>query len=474
MQSGFHTFISEIDDRLGMIDSDGKVLIPNKYASLKRLTSTKVLATKEDGSQKHLIIPDEKKTTHLSKVDYKGNTIFHDYYLHPKTNKVDKTLGVISGSDTLLHSNLYLSKSPLSMPFWDSLYTIQSVDHEGYGLVNYKGQVVMEPQATRIQKTSQPHLFNVQIDGKNGIYNIHEQKLDTADFDMFVSAKYTYISTQQNGLKGIMDLERKELIPMTYDQIYYNNGHFILKKDESYSIFSLANNTFSDETFTKVDYRNKMVDIVRLGNKYALYDGKDLSYITDTIYDQLESVTKLYIEGFQLTYDTTSINPQANPEIENQEKKPRNHMKASRTYTYFDTNGAVIHGPGTLKLHPVTDSVFVYYDDTLMTFINLRNNDIYTIKKTRYDKNKYTISIDGKYVFPFQLIQKKEKTPRYESLETINDSKIYIYEIDGLYGLMTIDNKITEPIYDEIKEHYIDLLKVKYKGKYGIMKIFEE
>ena len=84
-------------------------------------------------------------------------------------------------------------------------------------------------------------------------------------------------------------------------------------------------------------------------------------------------------------------------------------------------------------------------------------------KKVINDKNE-TIFQKYAQVMPIELTNLLSETP-YEK-------KVLMYELDGKYGLVSIDEeKITEPKYDEIYsfEHKEGILLVKENNKYGII-----
>jgi len=473
-QNGFRTLLSSIDDQLGMIDYDGNVLIPNEYASLQHLSSTKILGIKLDGSKKEILIPSKINKAFLGQAQIKGNSIFFDFFKNKDNNNVGKTICILSGKDTLLPPNQYFLASPISKPIWDSLYIIQPIDKKIFGLINYNGQIVMEPQATKLKKTHLPHLFNAEIDGEIVIYNIRNKTIMLEDFDIFVAKNAPYIYKKQDGNVGVMDLNGKEIIPMEWDLIKYSKGRFKLRKDGLYSNYSIKKDAFSKDQFSKIlDYKNKKVDIVKMGKIYSLYDGEEFQFKTYAPFNQLKSISAKYIEGRYFIYDTLNKSPDAT--IKNQGINDEKTITRKPAYTYFDSLGKIVYGPGFNKLKFLIDDNFVLHHDSLMTFINLVTNNTYSINRAKYKKHKAAISIgEEKYFFIRDLINKKEKATSFELLEPMKDNKTYLYKLNGLYGLMTIDKKITEPLYDEIYERSDNRYLVKKNGKFGIMKMLDD
>jgi len=474
-ESAFHTLLTYIDDKIGMIDAAGVELIPNKYASLRRITTTQVEAINDNGKKKVITIPSLKSSNVFKTWKYENNVVYEDCYLDTKTNKIFKTIGIKAGDKTILSPDKYFSKDKLYGPLVDSLYIISDIETGLLGVVNYRGQVVMEPQATKLQSTNVPHLYNAIIDNKKTVFDIQKQELITHEDEISVFFKAPYLMVSKDKKKGLLDLNGKELIPKIFDGIDYNESYFSLVRGDSPE-FNKKSGIYDIEKDSIVNLKCNFIStpekVLRLniGKKYAFYDARTFEMISDTIYDKIDIVSKKYYEGTERLWKVIKYKHEG----EEKERKVRDN-----NYTYFDRLGNTVYGPSKKRLKSLYNDIFVYRD-SMMHFINIETEEIYSIEKREYEKKDEVIIFDKTdYFFVEDFFNKKEKATKYQNLknETTFDldkrRRLYTTQKDDLYGFVLDGETITKPIFEKIRYHTKNkTCSVLYKGKSGLLKVY--
>ncbi len=461
----YFTFITSLNDQLGLIDSDGKVLIPNNYSVVKRVSSTEVFLMTKEGEKLYVSIPASKRNDGQRSLQFGKYHVITDHFSNEHKKERGQRIFVFNGQDTLLKKNRFYVKFNLPDTIKDSLFVVYKNGLKG--LINYRGEILLDPIATEIRKTYFPHFYGVQIDEKNAIFDTRNQKVTYIPNGLTLLRKSPFFIVESGAKKGLLNMQQQEVLPIEYDEILPGKKHFTLKKNNKYSVFNPKRNKFSKEEFDLVsNLRNSILVKYKKGSHYGLFNTELLTKVTEPVFYHVKSRYNLYHEGIENKNDTLAV--------ENSSNKIK--FNTRNFYSYFDNDGKSFVLPSFKKCYFLSKDIYLQYGkDSLMTFTNKVTGETCTVPNKKHKRSvQGAILLDGTYhSFLHEIMTLKEKAPKYDSLKLMNNKSTYAYKKNGLWGFRTANKIISDPVYDEIHEHYgiENKYVTKYKGKYGVLHI---
>lgn len=407
------------DNKWGVIDNFGNYIINPEYDEM-------------------IIIPDKNEDLFIcyENVNYENET-YTTKVLNAKGEKILKVF-----------SNLEAIENYDNVETWYEANVLKYKDDEKYGLIDYKGNVVVKAEYDNIYAL--PGVHNniiVEKEGKKGLVNSKLKKLvieEAYTSIELLSENYSEGYIVSNGEKyGIINSDGKVILECNYDKILKFVGN------KQYEIFNGIDN---------IIINNKGEEVLNIGAKTAISVNND-NYIF------------MYENKYGISNSSNEII--VNPEYE--------YLKyAFGSYYIISKNGkfGIISDDGQIKLElnyldisyiadaniiklekennktDLMDGNFeVKLSDVIVSEINVDNGYIRVRENDEYNY----------YNFKFEKISNKEAMPTHT---------LFMVKEDGKYGYINKDGeKIVDAIYDDAKEqNQYGYCAVKKDGVWGVIK----
>ncbi len=199
------------DGKYGMIDFEGKELLPCEYSQIKAL----------DGTTNNFIV---KKDDKVGLVNEKGQIIIKTEYKNIRTLKEG----------------------------YKEQYIIINQDNN-YGIISTNGTVVIEPTYQEIKYLGSSTIFGIKQDDTWKLFDTQENKvLIDSGYEDFVEVRSDNIVVKKDGKYGIVTKANEVKIEPQYEDLKYAFSiYYIAKKDGKYGIINLEN-----ETVKEFEYKN--------------------------------------------------------------------------------------------------------------------------------------------------------------------------------------------------------------------------
>ena len=464
-EQGFNVLTTKLNGNYGMIDFNGKILIPSKYKSIKRLTNSKIEVVKENGKNKIKNIPPNESSLFFRQFKYINNTIQEEFVLNNKNKQADKSVRILSDKKDLLERHAYYFRDKFFFYKPDSLIIVEEAKTNLLGIIDTDGRVRMKPSATNISRTHISNLFEVEIGSKKGLYNAIKNELIFHDeYNLFVLNE-DFLFSKKDSKNGLLTLEQREIFAPTYDDLYEKSGNIYLKKDSKYFIYSAAKDSLSSDYFDRIYAGKENVVRVQKGLNFSLYDASKFEYLLDTVYSNIKPASEKYYVGTEkiLSKKRSKVKTY-NGQIE---KKPT----VTHRYTYFNHEGKTVNGPYKRRLKKLKGDYFVY-SDSIPKVINILTNTSFEIATNEFKVEDEVLILDDEYYyFLDDFIEKKGSITPYRKLKEYEKPDIYVYQENEKYGFTTKIKKITQPLFDKILIDAENQFSVKLEGKWGLIKL---
>lgn len=430
----------------GIINKNGKAIIPCKYMQIEKLSDGKYLAEDKNGFKDYVF---DKNGNEI----YCGKRLFNssDYFIeYDYKNKLytvwDKNFR------KLFSSNLIPS-------YFDNELFILKDFQKGEKLVNAKGVDVLAD-----------FYYSINLLTKTQ------------------NRKYFKVSKHNQGMFGIIDENEKIIVPEMFDKIFfvektnefwgikYNNEVFYrnsANRTKTYVSFDLNGQQKFEKTvknseyiefaqpdfkvipvknsvpFVKIRYKNIISDNNKTKVDYELVD-KNNNVISEK-YEDLKPLDNKYYLSFNK--GPSVIDGYGNLVI-----PPHLFILISKDKCYFLATNP-------FKNKNFKKLIFTIFDDNFKTLTKISSEDIPIVGK----KDFIIISNDNKYY----AVNEKGKNVlknKYDVLKIVpDDEMLYIAKKDSLFGVISSDEKIIIPFeYQEIKPDN-NIFKVKKDNKWRIL-----
>jgi hypothetical protein len=335
--------------RIGLINLEGKVILPLSYALIYGdvIVTGNYYGEYKEGVYGNCIMFDNKGNQ-ISKIKYNHITYFEIHWSLPttkdKNGKWNYTSDVVfqarvDGTDNLYFFNKYGKTLPLSNKF-NNVTQITNDCYIGekdgkYSLVDKYGNDITQFKYESIREIVLPNqiTFICKKNGKYGLVDIHGKILiqfiyDDLIYMNFLSAlefdfrngiqnqeEYLFYLGKKNGKYGILNNDGKELTDFKYEEITafaidedpnnsnnYNkifkakfNGKYGLIDFNGLELFPFNSNNFNIMFYTSKNY------VVQNENNYSLYDANG-NLLTESKYEITEPAGNFFISRINDKY----------------------------------------------------------------------------------------------------------------------------------------------------------------------------
>ena len=200
--------------KYGLIDFEGKEIIPCDYDGILALASVK---------NEFLI----KKAGNTGLINEKGQTIIPTQYKEILTLKDG----------------------------YNSEYIIVNEDNK-YGVINTTGTVLVEPKYEEIKYLNSSTMFAIKEAGVWKLFNTENSNIIIdGGYDDIVEAKNDSITIVKEGKYGIINANKEEKVVPQYDDLkYIFSIYYIAKKDGKFGVINLENEEIIPFEYTNMVY----------------------------------------------------------------------------------------------------------------------------------------------------------------------------------------------------------------------------
>lgn len=202
------------DGKYGIIDFDGKEIVPCEYDEIYALNGVK---------NSLVTVKDNKKGL----IDIKGNIIIENEYkdIQKLTSK------------------------------YENGYIVQN-DQNKFGVINYSKKVVLECKYNEIKNVYDDNSYVVKENGNLKIVDEQGNSYLDGNYTDIISIDDNNVIVEKNNKFGVVTKTGEEKIPVEYQALtnLYPND-YIAKKDDKYGVISIDNQVLLDFQYTSLFYR---------------------------------------------------------------------------------------------------------------------------------------------------------------------------------------------------------------------------
>ncbi|MGP1611528.1 MAG: WG repeat-containing protein [Catonella sp.] len=503
--------VNKEEYRYGVMDSNGKLIVPMKYAWVDDFVNGMAIVRSGD---------ENGEVAKVGAVDKNGKEVVPLKYDNINSfNKYGFAVVAVSWNENsrgLINQKGEMVISPQYNMFYEiegsELYKTEKIEGERttYGLMNYKGELVASNKYSNVEiyddlklvvlkNTNENGIMDkvgmIDYEGKNllpfdasyisdrqekGVFFVRKGENEEARFGM-VDAKgkelYPFtLSTHDNfehGLArvskgvnydqwGLLDASGKEIVPCEDDYIFpFSEGLATFKdKDGKYGFYDTKGKVALDlgKEYSGLEYFSDGLCAVKKKGKYGYIDKKG-KLVIPCKFDEVD----LFIRGLARIYKTDKMGnrriglinkkgKQVTPvQYTDIEYKDSGEIKVGLKDNYITKYG-FLDKNGKMIVPPKYNEVYSYHDKAGIVSILKSNGDVKFGLADKSGKLDKTIKFDDIY------------TPYKGMFKTVKNSK---------YGMMDVKGKeLLKPIYTDIEnypENGVDLAVISKNGKQGLI-----
>lgn len=292
------------NDKIGLIDFSGKVVLEAKYDDIKSL----------DFVRNRLIITKENKK---GLVDTAGNIIVdtnYDDIIGELTSQKTGYITVLESDENKLYGYISANGDKSINPQYDEISTISDIQdsnkillvvkkEDKFGIVDEQNNQILPIEFEEIDSLFTNNVFACKKDSKWGVVNSNNEVIiDYNYLSCVINSKCIIVKLNKN--EQMFDFEGKAIQETTYDKIYGPNDDFmIVEKSDKYGVYSLADNKeIIAPSYKRIEYISNGLFSVQKSNKNAIIN-KENEELTEYKYNNISG-----LEGTSLIECTDAKN----------------------------------------------------------------------------------------------------------------------------------------------------------------------
>jgi hypothetical protein len=446
--------------RIGLVSKNGETIVPQDYISIEKLDHSLVVVQRPEGQFQ---IFDTEHLTLISNIFDKvlkfGERNDDDYYWSDDKIIKNSKLAIVKRENKYGAINEF---GELVVPIeYSSLSLKENNLLEGDGvLLDSLGRVVVTngnitvPLIGKFEAASmlENNLIMAKQNGFWGCISLNGETIIPFAYDSIKLAGIYFIVSQkqdnENFEYGVIDIKKNEIIPFTeVDDIEYDKGLFIYKKDSKYGVYSERGVPITASLYDKIERLNDF--LIKVGENDVEYD----------VHDDWYSERKVINWGL-LSCTGEEILPCSYKLIEPFENTSFVIIKNYSCYGLLDVYGRIVLEPKYNEIGTFEDSFSI-------------------VKRTFevFDKNSETVDVEAYGVIDSSM---NEVIPCcFSQLEYDKELRKFKTEkgyklIDGRFVCTTNDRRILVPskyVYckDFVNNRAISVLYKNPGFKYGLI-----
>lgn len=488
-----------IDNKWGVSDSIGKIIIPIRYDNIT-LIDDYFQATEDknifffnlSGNKinKKFELSEKFAKLNLTKIqrsgkwgvlDSVGNEIIpcqYDTLIHQRNIDAiiavkDNKYGLFNKQGEEIAPCVY---DPIKDYYSDSYGSKQTFvvrQNEKCGLINCELRQEVIPCKYEYIEMFHPHKNLYIVSSLSGLgYSDYYRKgliddkgkvILLCEYQEIFAAKSNIVLVKQNGLLGFMDVTNGQwLIPIKYQSaMTYHINPFILKLNDKWGLVDSTHNRLTSFKFDRIesnDFVNKDFAQTKIGSQYGIINRKG-EEIVPCIYDEVKSIYSLF---FVRKGNKWGIINQTGIQLKNciYDDFEGEYWFNKRKWTAIKENGkwGLMNGEGEIMVKPQYQSIEKNYNDLV---INVSQ-----------DARWGVVDSIGKKIIPCQ----------YDKVKSINKNFIAV-QTNGLWGIVDFTNReIVSCQYGNIEVSGVnlndnnlsennksDFIKIRKNGRWGLL-----
>jgi len=245
-----------LDSLTGFINKNGKLILQPQFTSISAQNQGYIIAKDTSG--------------HYALIDKKGKI-----ELPPNYDKIkraaDSSFIAHKGIKTDLYRNgkIIMKDIPFIVEEYTRDHLIVKNTNDEYSLMNKKRKLVLSKKYDYISTTSQAKGFILHDDRKKGYYNPTKKLISISPTydNLEFSHKSTRIVTTLDNKKGILDSEGRLILFQHYDDIKSYKNCFLLKKGGKFGVIDKNKKELIPLRYDKIDFINGNKCRVRKGGE---------------------------------------------------------------------------------------------------------------------------------------------------------------------------------------------------------------
>lgn len=479
----------EQDEKYGVIDKEGNVVIEAKYVSIDIPNPSKAIFIKSEDGKNYTAIDNEGKAiftdydnieaiaiNNISSnipyektvlkyklnglyglIDFNGKKITENIY-NSITNidykegnlKVEQNgqFGVINIKGTTILKAEY--DSIISDGYYDEEtkyenagFVLRVKTDNGYrfGYANRKGKIILETLYNEINRITEIEGKDVYLitsnNGRYGLMKNGKEVLKNEYTDLSFDINNHLLIAQKDKIYGVVNLEGKNIIPIDYDNIIIGGKYIDAQKGEDILIFNAKGENISTEIISYNKVNDDYAIIIDKNNNYNIVDNKDNKKLRENY---------TYIENVKDNYFIVTQNGKA----------------------------GIIDGEGKIVIELKYDAIQKIESTNVLQAIQENRIDIIDeemkahsgIEKALMSKKENYIKLYSENDIKYYNLSGKEVT--YQEL--FPNNVIYASKKNDKWGLVDKDGNIVANYqYDMVTEQNGNVAGVKKDGKWKIV-----
>lgn len=259
-----------INDKFGVIDSSGKVILPCKYVSVTYYRSLSSIGY-SDGKSYFLRNMIDGETTSVpyknDMPDLKEVQIMVPYYdkekIKPGLFKIVHVKGNAEHKYERFDSITISADAVIAPDFPDSIFLIKH--NKKWGLASMRRNIFLPAKYDTIIKTHYNNTYVLKEEQNWIVYKQTEAEGEFTQFKYFKILDKSYFLTKRELKYGVLDFDLRIKIPFEYDSLIFSRyflSEFAGKKNKQWQIFNFQTNQAVDSNFFHA---------VRFANKFENY-----------------------------------------------------------------------------------------------------------------------------------------------------------------------------------------------------------
>ncbi len=456
----------------GIMDTSGVTIVKPRYRRINKISRGKLKGTLADNSEELFQVEetsgmnphqeDKQLKLHSSKmkdrimINSKSDRVHYDFWGF--TN--------MSG-DTLLSPNRYYSKYHMMKYDEQVLIAIDSRTDK-QGVFDKDGKIIIPFQYDKINHLLYYNHFIAKLDGKYGLLDMKGNIVLPFDhYYISPTFKNNYLTTRKSKRVTLLDSNFQKVYEEDVKLVSKITGQIIRLFDgKHFGFYSLKTKRLTKPRFKRIMNSTQGVKIVAAQRNFGLFDIHSGKMLTEMKYKHLEQKGNFFY-GDYLFRDSI---------LEDSVYKKFNVSRRD----LLNPKGEVLYSPTRTSLTFITDDivhfkVFRQYSSDSSWIIDFATNqkifitgENYTYYSSGKEENSCKVlEIDKRFYFLDDLLNGNNKS--FSFIGRLKEG-LRVYRKDGLFGFIREKEIITPPIYDKIGSFNKDLIAVKYKGKWGILK----
>lgn len=280
------------DEKIGLIDFSGKVVLQANYDDIKAL----------DSVRNRLIITKENKR---GLVDTAGNIIVdtnYDDIIGELTSSKTGYITVLESEGNKLYGYISSNGDKRIDPQYNEISIISDIKdpnkillvvkkEDKYGIVDEQNNQILPIEFEEIDGLFTNNMFVCKKDSKWGIVNSNNEVIiDYNYLSCVINSKCIIVRSSKN--EQMYDFEGKAISENTYDKIYGPNDEFmIVEKSNKYGVYSLADSKeIISPSYKRIEYiSNGLFSVQKSSSKYAIIN-KENEELTEYKYTNISGL----------------------------------------------------------------------------------------------------------------------------------------------------------------------------------------